>query len=321
MTTFETWAAHEALGLSHRRYYHRDMTSHRDLRREARSRGFTLIEIVVVLLIFTVVVAMAAAITRGVSAGQKRSLTTARMAAVDAALVQFVLQQKRLPCPADGTLASSANNAGIEVPAGGPCTIANLQNGVIPWRTLALSETDATDGWDRRLTYRLDPALGAANGMDMSWCDAAGTEAVGAIPRPCAVGLCSSASLANCTPPVAFLRGRGLLVKNVAGTVVMDPAPSPSAATPTGAAYVLVSPGESGGGGYLNTGQLSTSTVGDGTEELKNYASLPFTSLTVTYYVDDSISDVPGVTHFDDVVSRPSVLSVVSKAGLAPRTH
>jgi hypothetical protein len=234
--------------------------------------------------------------------------------------VQFVQQQKRLPCPADGTLPSSDNNAGIEVPAGGPCNAANLQNGVAPWRTLALSETDATDGWERRLTYRLDPRLGGPNGMDMSWCDPAGAEPIVAPPKVCTI-TCSAASLATCTPPVAFLRGSGLVVKNVAGATLMDPAPAPSGATPTGAAYVLVSPGESGGGGYLNTGQLSTSSVGDGTQELKNYASLPFTSPTVTYYVDDSIADPPGATHFDDIVSRPSILSVASKAGLAPRAH
>ena len=79
-----------------------------------RSNGFTLVEIVVVLLIFGIVLAMAAAITRGVVASQKRSLTATRMATVDAALVQFVVQQRRLPCPADGTKASSDTNAGVE---------------------------------------------------------------------------------------------------------------------------------------------------------------------------------------------------------------
>ena len=60
--------------------------------------------------------------------------------------------------------------------------------------------------------------------------------------------------------------------------------------------------------------------MGDGAEEQKNYASLGYT-LNVTYYVDDSVSDVVGNTHFDDVVLRPSVMNVISRAGLGPRVH
>ena len=85
----------------------------------------------------------------------------------------------------------------------------------------------------------------------------------------------------------------------------------------TGAAYVLISHGESGGGAYLNSGALSATTTTDGTEEQKNYASLALQS----YYVDDAMSDVAGAAHFDDVILRRSVLSAVSKAGLGPRAH
>jgi prepilin-type N-terminal cleavage/methylation domain-containing protein len=278
-------------------------------------RGFTLIEIVVVLVVLAILIAMAAALTRGVIAGQKRSLTATRIATVDAALVQFVTQQKRLPCPANGTLLSSDANAGVETArmAGAGCTT-NQQDGVVPWRALGLSETDATDGWDRRLTYRLDPALAADNGMNMSWCDPAGTEA-GASPSACNVA-CTSATLTSCTPPSRFLNTRGLQVRNVAGTVLMDPAATPH----TGAGYVVISPGESGGGGYLGSGQLGSSTVGDGTEEMKNYASLPYAGVA-TYYVDDSLAEVATAAHYDDIVSRPSLMGVITKAGLGPRSH
>jgi prepilin-type N-terminal cleavage/methylation domain-containing protein len=284
--------------------------------RSSRRRGFTLIEVVVVLLIFGVVIAMAAAITRGISAAQKRSLSATRIAGIEAALAQFVTQQKRLPCPADGTLASSANNAGVEMRAGGVCT-GNQQNGVVPWRTLGLTETDATDAWDRRLTYRVGPSLAQDSGMDMSACDPAGSEppTAPAAGRTCTAG-CTSTTPAACTPPSAFLPGKGLQVRNVAGTVLMDPNATPH----TGAAYVVVSAGESGGGGYLSSGTLASSTVGDGTEEMKNYASLPYT-VAVTYYVDSALTETADATHFDDWVSRPSVLAVITKAGLGPRAH
>lgn len=289
----------------------------------SNQRGFTLIEIVVVIVILAILIAMAAALTRGVAAGQKRSLTATRLATVDAALVQFVTQQKRLPCPANGTLLSSDANAGVETArtAAAGCTT-NLQDGVVPWRALGLSETDTSDGWDRRLTYRVFPGLAADNAMNMTWCDPGGTAAAAVAPNNAcnADGTCSSASAAtllNCTPPNLFLANKGLEVRNVAGTVLMNPAVT---APHTGAAYVVISPGETGGGGYLSSGQLGSSSTGDGTEEMKNYASLPYAGIA-TYYVDDSLSEGSGAAHFDDLVLRPSLLGVVTKAGLSPRSH
>lgn len=278
-------------------------------------RGFTLVEVVVVLLIFGIVLAMAAAITRGVVASQKRSLTATRMSGVDAALVQFVQQQRRLPCPADGSVDSSNNNAGVEGARTAAGCTGTLAKGVVPWRSLGLTETETSDGWDHRFTYRLDPFLGADGGMDMTACDPAGTELPATGPRACNTA-CVSSNLALCTPPAAFLTNRGLPVRNLAGTVVMNPAATPN----TGAAYVVISGGESGGGAYMNTGTLATTTTTDGDEEKKNYANLGYTPGT-TYYVDNTINDAAGATHFDDVVSRPSVLGVANKAGVGPRSH
>jgi prepilin-type N-terminal cleavage/methylation domain-containing protein len=280
------------------------------------ARGFTLVEIVVVLLIMGIVLAMAAAITRGVVASQKRSLTATRMATVDAALVQFVMQQRRLPCPADGTKPSSDANAGIEGPRGAAGCTGTQATGVVPWRALALTEAEATDGWERRLTYRVDATLGADNGMDMTACDPAGTEAVQANGHACNAA-CTSTALASCTPPLHFLSGtataKGLTVRNLAGVVVMNPALSPG--PNTGAAYVVISAGETGGGAYTNNGALApTGSGGDGDEEKKNYADLPLAA----YYVDDGNTATP---HFDDAVLRPSILSVAAKAGVAPRSH
>ena len=279
-----------------------------------KARGFTLFEIVVVLLVIGIIIAMAATITRGVTAAKRRSITATRIATVDAALVSYVSQQRRLPCPANGTLASSNANAGTENGRTAAGCSATYTNAIVPWRDLGLTEADATDGWDRRLTYRVQPGLAADNAMDMSWCDPAGTEG-GATPRTCNAA-CTSTALASCTPPSGYLTGRGLTVKNVAGTTHMNPAAAPH----TGAAYVVISHGETGGGGYLNTGQLATSTVTDGTEEAKNYANVAFDA-ALSYYVDDVTNDASGATHFDDVVSRPSLISVIAKAGLGPRQH
>jgi prepilin-type N-terminal cleavage/methylation domain-containing protein len=277
--------------------------------------GFTLVEIVVVLVIVAILIAMAAALTRGVTAAQKRSLTATRMAGVDTALMLYVQQQKRLPCPADGTLVSSDGNAGIERGGGGGACANNQQDGVVPWRTLGITETDATDGWDRRITYRVTPSLALANGLDMSQCDPAASYSAAVGPIACVAG-CTSANLPACTHPKHFLKTLGLEVHDIGNTTIMSPSDDPN----TAAAYVLISAGESGGGAYLSSGNLGASSSTDGTQESKNYASQPYTP-GVTYFVDNSIVDTPGANHFDDIVSRPTILSLANKSGLGPRSH
>jgi hypothetical protein len=262
-----------------------------------------------VLVIVSFLVAMAAMVTRAITSQQRRSTTATRLTTVDAALLQFVMLQKRLPCPADGRKSPTNDpaNMGREEGGPGPCSN-NQQFGVVPWKALGLAEADILDGWDRRLTYKVDQALTAANAMDMSSCDPAGGIMAPAASPACVA--CTAATLAACTAPSSFLVGKGLTIQNVAGTPVMSP---PN----TAAAYVVISAGETGGGGMLNSGATFTSTTTDGAQEQQNYAP----AALQLYYVDDSIADAPGATHFDDMVSRPTVLSVVNRAGLGPRSH
>jgi prepilin-type N-terminal cleavage/methylation domain-containing protein len=280
-----------------------------------KTRGFTLVEIAIVLVIIGMIVALFATITTTLLSSQRRQTTVNHLTAVDTALIQFVVQNKRLPCPADGTLASTNANAGIEPLAAplGPRDPAagcvSQAGGVVPWRALGLGEQDATDGWGRRITYRAFNALAADSGMNMFWCDPAGTGA-GLVTNACDT-TCTSATLTSCTPPHFFTDVRGFQIRSVAGTIVMD---QPA----TGAAYVLISHGESGGGGYTSAGVLAPSLSSDGTEEQqRNYANLGI----VPYYVDDQISDVAGATHFDDIVVRTTVLNAATRAGLGPRAH
>ena len=84
----------------------------------------------------------------------------------------------------------------------------------------------------------------------------------------------------------------------------------------TGAAYVVISHGETGGKAYLGSGQLSPDNVPDSAPESVNHGDLDVQA----YYVDDGINDNVA-NHFDDLVSRPSVLTVITKAGLGPRAH
>lgn len=312
------------------------MTHHALARRRARRvmRGFTLVEIAVVLLVLALLLGIIATFSGGLIAQQRREITRQRLQGVDTALALFVAQNKRLPCPADGALASANASAGLENPTP-PTTSAcanNQARGVVPWRTLGLAEQDVTDGWGNRFTYRVATDFVLTGSMNFTRCDPAGTRA--AVATPDSVnGYCfnPTGNLANFDPalwtdPRNVTAGRGLKVQTSSATsptVVMSNTTSPS----TGAGYVVISHGENAVGSYNNQGVLQgAGSVAVGTQEAKNAANLQYLdacgaiTLCTTVLVDDFPSFKTG-DYFDDLVLRPSILSVALKAQTGPRAH
>ena len=244
---------------------------------------------------------------------------------IDKALANFVAQNKRLPCPADGTLASGLLNAGVEspFPPTGSCIPVNQTNGVVPWVTLGISENDAADPWNGRITYRVQPALASslAKLMDMSWCDPAGTATgLSGLALACTPG-CTGAA---CMNPLNFLYSKGLQVQDGAGGWLNRPAPpwlgAPALPPPnsTGAAYVLISHGPTGAGAYNKAGVRQPGSIVVGINEMANRNGQPLTGATI--FIDTAQNATANVTHFDDYLSHPTIATVLGNASLGART-
>ncbi|MFZ6843873.1 hypothetical protein [Undibacterium sp. RuTC16W] len=262
-----------------------------------------------------------------------------KLAKIDKALLDFVVQRRRLPCPADGTIPSGAINAGLEspFPATGTCNPVNQIHGVIPWVTLGLLEGDAIDSWNGRFTYRVDPALAgiAPLLMDMSNCDNSGTGSVaasGACKSP--VSNCA-ASPSTCTAPSNFLTGKGIDVWDGIGGAAGWAARQNNRATGTGAAYVIISHGATGAGAYNSNGIYQPGTIGliakipppgtqlAGDDEIPNLnnQALALPSLMANTYRDAPFDKSRSTTNFDDYLSHPTISSVLKQANLGARIH
>jgi prepilin-type N-terminal cleavage/methylation domain-containing protein len=315
----------------------------------ALQRGFTLIEMAIVLVVAGVAAALLLNASSGILDNQKRIAARTKLDTIDAALANFVAINKRLPCPADGTIATGALGAGLETLSNGPppgsatpkgtCNPINQQNGVLPWATLGLTEEDGQDPWFGRFTYRVDPALAGGAPlpllMNMSDCDPASTGATGA-SGICKTPVTPCTGNANCTSPTNYLAGKGLDVwdgKNAAAGFAARQNNRPAG---TGAAYVVISHGPSGRGAFNSNGGLlpQLGSIPAGTNESPNLngQAIVLVATQANAYRDALLNDnptppvlpplppVPG-PHFDDYLSHPSIMTVLNRANLGPRAH
>lgn len=110
--------------------------------------GFTLIEMAIVIAIAGVLVAMLAPVLGSIAENNRSELTVQRMNAIEDAMVVFVRQNGRLPCPA----APNGSPLGEERAS---CNTGGNANGVVPFRTVGLAEADARDGYGNYFTYHV----------------------------------------------------------------------------------------------------------------------------------------------------------------------
>jgi type II secretory pathway pseudopilin PulG len=263
-----------------------------------RSGGFTLTEIAIVLLIAGLLLgSVISTVSTQLDARNIRETQT-RLDQVKDALTGFAQATGRLPCPADGTIASGAANAGREVytvtVAGPPdtqqyvCTNAN-GFGVVPWATLGVSETDV---WGGRFSYKVSPEFSDSMVQTTAtW----GCGATIPVPTPTqsSFALCAQGTLTVTTRTAASKTGSGV------------------ASVPV----VVISHGKNGYGAYTSGGtQYTTPPAGIDEPANATAASTTFYSRELSPQTSPCSDTAAGnFCEFDDLVAYIPVNLLIAR--------
>jgi prepilin-type N-terminal cleavage/methylation domain-containing protein len=240
-------------------------------------RGFTLIEIAIVLVVIGLITSGGLLAVSPVIQSAKISETKQKMATVEAALLGYILQNGCMPCPAQRGAAATGQTADTAGTVYTGCTTnacVTSGEGLVPWVSLGLSENDVTDGWNRRMTYGVDPTRAVASSMQRN--------ADGSFP--------------------AF-----------ASTIDIETLAGADQAY-TAIVYVLLSHGQDGSFGETQTGTISADlyqqavgATGLGQHENGNLNNLDF--------ANGNINTANGVGYFDDIVSFKSFQPLILSCG------
>lgn len=140
----------------------------------ASSRGFTLIELSVVVVIFVMLMSLGLGVLNAQLASSAQTETKKRQTIVKDALTAYLGANRRLPCPDIPNNTNGAVNTsqvtGAEDRAGGLATGACSGSiGVVPYATLGLGRELAMDGWGNFMSYSVPPASGTCPGTGIAW--------------------------------------------------------------------------------------------------------------------------------------------------------
>ncbi|MBW8078205.1 MAG: prepilin-type N-terminal cleavage/methylation domain-containing protein [Gallionella sp.] len=218
--------------------------------RHSTRQGFTLVEMAIVLFVVALLLGGLLPTLSGQVEQQRRNDTRKQMDEIQQALIGFVISKGRLPCAADGTIATVP---GVQNGAGQENCAAAVTKGVLPWATLGVNETDS---WGWRYTYQ----------VTANWADNIdGTGASCNVTTGVSFQLCSTPTL----NVLATVGGLNL--------------------TPQSVPVVIVSHGKNGYGAYTPNGGSRLATGPDADETDNSNGNVNFVSKQMTPTFDDLV--------------------------------
>lgn len=122
-------------------------------------KGSFLLELAITILILGIIAGGMTLYFKHINEATRQRVTDDRLTAISRALSNYAQTRFRIPCPGDPLAAANAYG---QERAGG-CNAANLQHGMLPYRTLGLPEYYALDGWGNRFSYVVSPNFTANN--------------------------------------------------------------------------------------------------------------------------------------------------------------
>jgi prepilin-type N-terminal cleavage/methylation domain-containing protein len=265
-----------------------------------RRAGFTLAEMAIVLVIVGLLLTSVLSTVSTQLEARNIAETQTRLNLIKDALTGFAQANGRLPCAADGTLATGAVGAGLEAVNGNVCWTPGTKYAVLPWATLGVPETDV---WGRRFSYEVD--VNFADNYTQSHANPNPSWGCGATPpspepaSPTSFGLCALGSLTVKTRTAA----------NKAGTSVSN------------VPVIIVSHGKNGYGAYTPGGTLVTAPPAVNADETAN---TPAAGSSTFYSREQSPQTSPcsdtaagNFCEFDDIVAYIPVSVLVTRMVIA----
>jgi len=332
----------------------RQLSPWRPVPLRARIAGFTLVEMALVLGLVGLLAFLFLPMGRVMQEQARIKETRAKLDAIEAAIVRYVMLNERLPCPADGNLADSDANAGVELntsplPNTG-CNSETLTRPVVPWRALGLTADDAVDAWGTRITYRpwmtdaianrsltnneINCASVTGKPLKARPPTALGSDSLEALPtnEDSGEALPTNEDSGEALPTnkdsweVLLTNndcqvtqpnnnpGHRVLTKVNGGSSLANPDTSTNGKT--GAAYVLISHGSNQCGGYKRSGIYQTQCVGTAasSDEQRNFNNQPSQGNGTGEGYVDRPYDESPSSYFDDIVRWRTIMQVAVEA-------
>lgn len=250
----------------------------------SRKKAFSLVELSVVLVVISVLTSGVLTILTKHSEDSKLKITEKRMEIIEKSIEKFVIENNRLPCPADGTtvivgeafFGFEKRSSSKPVLCDSNFTFNDIHAGVVPVLSLGLSKEYMFDGWKRRFSYVVDGNLVNSEDTDVT---------------------CSKDSSSEC---FKFSEGGKIKIKDASSRLITE-----------AAAYVIISHGRNGHGGYKRFGSNTRLGSSSDADEKSNAGDDigSFNDEFVQKSVDNSFDDIVSYKMRSQIVHNASMIS------------